>query len=175
MNCKRARTKIALFVGDDLDVAAKKDLKGHLSVCQPCRQYWQEMKTTLRALHNPWGDPGEGNPQPDKSLWPRLAARLPRRTPRQRQTPFNGWIAGGSVAAACCVLIAYAVTYQSPEPAPNLAVPATSFGLPLQGAPVSGGMFDSPQRYGTGPNVFEDDDSNSPRTRKWDPEHGWRE
>jgi hypothetical protein len=32
-----------------------------------------------------------------------------------RRQPFNGWIAATSVAAACCVLVAYAVTYQSPQ------------------------------------------------------------
>ena len=153
MNCKRAKSRIALFVGDDLDIASKKELKAHLSACSPCRQYWQEMKSSLRVLHDPAGDVSDS---PSDSVWPRVASRLPRRAPRQGHSRFHGWIAASSVVAACCVLVAYGITYQSPNTTHTLNVPGDVFGG------FSSGSDDDGLKSRI---KFEDDDANSPELR----------
>lgn len=122
MNCKSAKTRIALWAGNDLEAAGKREVKAHLADCQPCREYWQEMKVSMQALHAPANAP-TGAEQP--SLWPKISSRLPKRVRKPRQTRFNGWAAAASVAAACMVLVAYAVNYPYQPHGPiDYAVPS---------------------------------------------------
>jgi hypothetical protein len=161
MKCKSARTKIALWAGNDLDASGKRELKSHLSACEPCRGYWREMKSSMHALHEPAvvepavRAPGMAEHEPAfNSLWPRISSRMPRRARLPKQHRFNGWAAAASVAAACCVLVAYAVTYNPPLSHNDYAVPA----IPSQFVPSGAMDFPSPGRsFDRGFGAFEED------------------
>jgi hypothetical protein len=58
---------------------------------------------------------------------------MPKRARLPRQNRFNGWAAAASVAAACCVLVAYAATYNPPYSAGEHVVPSQAIFMPAGG------------------------------------------
>jgi len=156
MNCKRAKLQIALSVGSDLDKVRERELKRHLAKCPPCRNYRVKLKQSLQVLHEPRV---VSQPSVKESIWPRLEGRLRARSANQSLSRFNGWIAGGAVAAACCVLVAYAVTYPSSQVDPHdpSAIWAQPAGEPIGENSESDvkdfpfhlddGMIHSPEKY----------------------------
>jgi hypothetical protein len=119
MNCKQARGKLALMIGNDLDVSAVGNVQKHLSQCADCREHLQQLSSCLEALQVPSAGvfPAEG-----ESLWPRISTRLASPTAGQKPHRLSGWAPTLSVAAACAAMF-WVASYQfgggnSPAPTP---------------------------------------------------------
>ena len=106
MNCKRARSEIALWVGNDLDEVAEAKLEQHLAECHHCRKNWREMQASLSTLREPNYDSYRS--QYD-SVWPRLSAQLPSREEIRRAERFNGWLPAVTVVAACLMMATFSM------------------------------------------------------------------
>ncbi|MEX0718176.1 MAG: zf-HC2 domain-containing protein [Planctomycetaceae bacterium] len=116
MHCKRAKTEIALWVGNDLDAVSIGRLQRHLAICPSCREHWQGMTSSLRALH----DSGDSllldelhepkrAPSPP-SVWPAVAVRLASPDFQGPAGRFNGWIPAIAVAAIFLAMVSIANT-----------------------------------------------------------------
>lgn len=115
MNCKHAKSQIALLIGGDLDGPAEAALRLHLNGCNTCCQHHRSMHRTLRVLQECEQLPSEreiGSSQ--GSLWPHLQARLAVDDGGRGRSRFNGWPPAVAVAAACLV-IALTVGNRIPE------------------------------------------------------------
>lgn len=130
MNCKRARANIALWVGDDLDDSAERDLRRHVVDCPACHEYWHDMKTGLQILQDSQGRAKSTG----KSLWPSLATALvPEHQYASRPSRFNGWVPAVAVAAACLAMISLANNARLPDDAgdgsPSMTLPISTRAL----------------------------------------------
>ena len=104
MNCKRARTEIALWAGDDLDEQIAGPLKRHVAICAECREYRRQMVSSVHVLQEPQ------RPRAAKlhdSVWPGLAGRLPSPDETRRGDRLNRWLPAVAVAVACLAVIAF--------------------------------------------------------------------
>ena len=114
MNCRQARTTIALCVGEDLaGRQQREELKRHLAACPPCRDHYRQLKKTIRVLENADRDPTYDAAD---SLWPQLANRIQQQqTSRFSKARFNGWPPFVAMTAACALLIV-AMQWHTPQP-----------------------------------------------------------
>lgn len=104
MNCKQAKTEIALLVGGDPGESTVAKLQGHLDDCHCCRDYQRQMTACLGTLKEP--DDYDGAPVTGgESLWPRVASQLPRRDTAWKMSRFNGWVPAALIAASCMVIL----------------------------------------------------------------------
>src|SRR5579862_3475937 len=101
MNCKRAKTQLALLIGNDLEPVAVQDVRKHLDECGSCREHLQRLSASLDVLQAPANS--AWNPQ-SESLWPKLSVRLASQGAPSKPHRMNGWAASLSVAAACTVM-----------------------------------------------------------------------
>jgi len=114
MNCKRAKTEIALWVGQDLDEHSQFALERHLAECPDCRSHRKRMQRAMNALQGEESVPAGENPSSENTLsrlWPEVAVRSAsfeddRRAGRGR---FNGWVPATAVMAACILLTLYVI------------------------------------------------------------------
>jgi hypothetical protein len=108
MNCKQARGKLALMIGNDLDVSAVGDVQKHLRQCTGCRQHLQQLSSCLEVLQVPAAGvfPAEG-----ESLWPRISVRLAAPAAGQRPHRLSGWGPTLAVAASCAAMF-WVASYQ---------------------------------------------------------------
>ena len=106
MNCKRARSEIALWVGNDLDEEAEAKLEQHLAECHHCRKYLREMQASLSTLREPNHDSYRSQ---FDSVWPRLSTQLPSREKIRRAERFNGWLPAATVVAACLMMATFSM------------------------------------------------------------------
>lgn len=116
MNCKRAQSLIALWVGDDLETDAAESLRRHVERCEECREYRTRMSRTLEFLSDCEGSEGPVRPLSD-SVWPDVAQRL-RTGPggtRQRAR-FNGFVPALAVTSALVVIFSFALVPRPPQP-----------------------------------------------------------
>ena len=72
MNCKQAKTHVALLIGNDLEPAALADVRNHLGQCVSCRQHFEKLSSCLEVLQAP---PRGYSPE-EESLWPKLSVRV---------------------------------------------------------------------------------------------------
>lgn len=103
MNCRQAKTEIALCVGEDLTDANRRErLRQHLSGCPECRGHFKRLKGMFRVLEQ-----AEEQRTYDSadSLWPNLRSRLGQPRPRLQGPRFNGWVPFSVMAAACVLLM----------------------------------------------------------------------
>jgi hypothetical protein len=119
MNCKQARGKLALLIGNDLDVSGIGNVQRHLSECAGCREHLQQLSSCLEALQVP---PAGVFPAEGESLWPRISVRLASPSAGQKPHRLSGWAPTLSVAAACAAMF-WVASYQfgggnSPAPTP---------------------------------------------------------
>jgi hypothetical protein len=141
MNCKQARGKLALLIGNDLDGSAMQDVQKHLGECSGCRGHLKQLSSCLEVLQVPavanFGTGGE-------SLWPNLSVRLASPSAGQKPHRMNGWASTLAVAAACTVM--FWVTSRQFGPGDN-AVPVGSPAIPLHpiGDPASGNPIRQPR------------------------------
>jgi predicted anti-sigma-YlaC factor YlaD len=100
MNCKQAKTQVALLIGNDLEPAALADVRNHLGQCASCRQHFEKLSSCLEVLQAP---PRGYNPEPE-SLWPKLSVRLASPSAGQKPHRLSGWAPSLAVAAACTAM-----------------------------------------------------------------------
>ncbi|WP_166824610.1 anti-sigma factor family protein [Thalassoroseus pseudoceratinae] len=107
MNCQQARSQIALWVGDDLDASAWESVQEHVRRCPSCQSYQTRMQRMLELLgaSDDSQDPSAESELSHDSLWPALAAQLPKPQRKPRSDEFNGWIPAFAMAAVCMVMV----------------------------------------------------------------------
>lgn len=107
MNCKRAKRELALCAGRDLDERAEQDLRRHLAGCPECRDRWQRMQNTVRALQCVC----EENPCPDDvRLAPAVNDAIDRLELARQRPPRLLWSQVWVPAVAVAALILAAVS-----------------------------------------------------------------
>ncbi len=126
MNCKQARGKLALLIGNDLDVSAMSEVQKHVSQCAGCRGHLQQLSSCLEVLQVPAAGTFSGD---GESLWPRISARLASPTAGQKPHRLSGWAPSLAVAAACTAMF-WVASYQFGGDS------ASSTGVSLPGAPI---------------------------------------
>lgn len=102
MNCKQAKTKVALLIGNDLDPTATRDVRQHLNECGSCRQHLQRLSACLERLQVP--SPSDSWSPESESLWPGVLSRLGSESASQRPHRLSGWAPTLAVAAACTAM-----------------------------------------------------------------------
>jgi predicted anti-sigma-YlaC factor YlaD len=100
MNCKKAKTQVALLIGNDLEPAILADVRGHLGQCVSCRQHFEQLSNCLEVLQAP---PRGYNPE-EGSLWPKVSVRLASPAAGQKPHRLSGWAPTLAVAAACTAM-----------------------------------------------------------------------
>jgi hypothetical protein len=125
MNCKQARGKLALLIGNDLDVSAIAEVQKHVSQCAGCRERLQRLSSCLEVLQVPAAGTFLGD---GESLWPRISVRLASPTAGQKPHRLSGWAPTLAVAAACTAMY-WVASYQFVGD----TVPS---GVSLPGAPI---------------------------------------
>ena len=114
MNCREARTEIALLVGNDLeDASARELLRQHVSGCPECRQYYRQMKQSFKVLEQ--ADKSETY-ETRESLWPAVSQRLQHRRPEAPSR--RQWWPIATFLAACVVVVAI-INAPMPQHAPG--------------------------------------------------------
>jgi hypothetical protein len=114
MNCKQAKTQVALMIGNDLEPRALEDVRTHLGQCVGCRQHFEQLSSALEVLQAP---PRSWNPE-HESLWPKLSTRLASSTAGQKPHRLSGWAPTLAVAAACLAMF-WVVSSQWPADGPS--------------------------------------------------------
>lgn len=95
--CRRIRSLLALWVGNDLDEQQQFIARRHLVECPPCHDYWHELRATQKVLESSRPPATEHQP-----LWPEIRAQLAVPMPASATTGrFQGWIPAAALAAAC--------------------------------------------------------------------------
>jgi hypothetical protein len=151
MNCKQAKTQVALLIGNDLEPAALAEVRNHLGQCVDCRQHFDRLSSCLEVLQAP---PRTDN-VPEESLWPKLSARLASPNAGQKPHRLSGWAPTLAVAAACTAMFWVASNHWMPRPA--VEQPGMPNGVELQ--PIG----DPPQFVPDGPSARNRTESR-PRT-----------
>jgi hypothetical protein len=130
MNCRQAKSDIALWIGDDLpDRARREELRRHVSACSACRKHFKRLKGTLRVLEHA---DREQTYDASDSVWPELSRRIDVQSQSGgRRARFNGWFPFVAMTAACVALL---VTMN-----PHGTMPVDSVD-----APMSRGVLDFP-------------------------------
>jgi hypothetical protein len=102
MNCKQAKGKLALLIGNDLDVSAVGEIQKHLGQCAGCREHLQQLSSCLEVLQVPAAGAFR---QDGESLWPRISVRLASPSAGQKPHRLSGWAPTLAVAAACTAML----------------------------------------------------------------------
>lgn len=113
MNCKRAQSEIALWVGGDLDDASIAALGQHLNRCPACDRVRLQMQRAMSALED---QPAAESSLHD-SIWPEVSKQLPQSLPQGDR--FNGWLPAIAMAAVCCLMLTIATMTPTNSPALN--------------------------------------------------------
>lgn len=140
MNCRQAKSDIALWIGDDLpDRSRREELRRHVSACPGCRKHYKRLRGTLQVLEHA---DREQTYDASDSVWPELSRRIEVQSQSGgRRARFNGWFPFVAMTAACVALV---VTMN-----PHGAMPVDAVD-----SPISQGMVDIPafgSRPGRGP------------------------
>ncbi len=101
MNCKQAKTQVALLIGNDLEPTALAEVRNHLGQCAGCRQHFERLSSCLEVLQAPL----RAYNAEDESLWPKLSARLASPNAGQNPHRLSGWAPTLAVAAACTAMV----------------------------------------------------------------------
>lgn len=136
MHCKRAKTEIALWVGNDLDAASIGRLQRHLATCPGCRDHWHGMTSSLRALHDS-SDSLLNEPPPGErrrcSVWSAVSVRLASPGFQGSAGRFNGWVPAIAVAAIFLAMVTIANTARiTPMSIDPRVVPAETIVFPTE-------------------------------------------
>lgn len=146
MNCRQAKTEMALWVGDDLDEASARQVERHVAVCPECRDALVALRQSQSVLQALAGSKHAGDVDAAllkpassnlvrlasdgfESLWPAVSRRLPGQS-GARMRRFNGWLPAAAVMAACVAILVVtgqnAVQYfDGPAPFERPVFPAT--------------------------------------------------
>lgn len=108
MNCKRAKSLIALCVGGDLDKANTQLMRQHVDQCPACREYGDNLRESLSVLQ----ELNVVERSPDESCWPRVAAQLRQQRPAVIADPWSPTrflVPLLGVAAAAIVVVSFVI------------------------------------------------------------------
>lgn len=122
MNCRQAKSELALWVGGDLNETSMLELERHVAVCPSCRALREGLSASHTALQAVAAAPTVGaardestrreanrpRPASDSSIWPAVSARIAR-SEQSRSQRFNGWVPAMAVSAACVAILFVAV------------------------------------------------------------------
>ena len=108
MPCKRAKTQIALLVGQDLEETAQYEVERHLAECPDCRGYRVELGRTFEVFER-MGTVVSADPEP--SLWPDVAQRISRIQKTRPSVQRTNWTPLVAIAAAC-LFVAFLASYE---------------------------------------------------------------
>jgi hypothetical protein len=108
MNCKQAKERLALLIGNDLDASAVGEIQKHLGQCAGCREHLQRLSSCLEVLQVPVAGAFHAD---GESLWPRISVRLASPSAGQRPHRLSGWAPSLAVAAACTAMF-WVASYQ---------------------------------------------------------------
>lgn len=121
MNCRQAKSELALWVGGDLTESSALELERHVAVCPSCRTVREGLSashTALQTVAARTAGPAQeectrreaNRPRPtsDSSIWPAVSARISR-SEQSRSQRFNGWVPAMAVSAACVAILFVAV------------------------------------------------------------------
>jgi hypothetical protein len=137
MNCRHARSDLALWVGRDLtDTQRREELRRHVSRCPECRSHYARLKQTLRVLEN-----ADETPTYDAaaSLWPELSGRIQQRAASRGPTSrFNGWFPFVAMTAACALLVVVMETRPAQRPTPGIGPISKDFLIPWRPVQTNG-------------------------------------
>jgi hypothetical protein len=138
MNCKQAKEKLALLIGNDLDASAIAEVQKHLVQCAGCREHLQRLSSCLEVLQVPAAGAFHAD---GESLWPRISVRLASPSAGQRPHRLSGWAPTLAVAAACTAMF-WVASYQfvrdsgpAPFAAPSGPIILQPIDQPLDGPP----------------------------------------
>jgi hypothetical protein len=137
MNCRHARSDLALWVGQDLtDKQRRDELRRHVARCPECRSHYKRLKDSLRVLEDADRSPTY---EAADSLWPELSNRIQRRAAQHGPASrFNGWLPFVAVTAASALLVVAMETRPAPQPSFSVApIPRDFFSAPfVQPVPI---------------------------------------
>jgi hypothetical protein len=135
MNCKQAKEKLALLIGNDLDASEIGNVQRHLGQCTGCREHLQRLSSCLEVLQVPAAGAFRAD---EESLWPRIAVRLASPNAGQKPHRLSGWGPTLAVAAACTAMF-WVASYQfgnnpagAPFPVPGQPIPLQSIEGPAE-------------------------------------------
>jgi len=111
LKCRRIRSLLALWVGNDLDEGQQFIARRHLVECPPCRDYWHELQGTQKVLESSRVPADE-----QTSMWPEIRARLAMPQATAAASRVHGWWPAAALAAAC--LLVWFAASSSPAFAP---------------------------------------------------------
>ncbi|WLD15198.1 anti-sigma factor family protein [Planctellipticum variicoloris] len=141
MDCRRAKTGLALWVGEDLpDATEAAALRRHVSRCASCARYLTQLQASQDALRVAQSGP----PAFVTSIWPQVKSEIVRHEKQKRHDRFNGWIP--AVAMAAAVLMIVGVSF-----GPQLGNPPDAWQGGGQLSGLSKGVFNTPR------NLFKTD------------------
>jgi hypothetical protein len=130
MNCKQAKEKLALLIGNDLDASEVGEVQKHLGQCTGCRQHLQRLSSCLEVLQVPAAGAFRAE---EESLWPRISVRLASPSAGQKPHRLSGWGPTLAVAAACSLMF-WVASYQfGGNPLPTFSAPGGPIVQPIEG------------------------------------------
>lgn len=104
MSCHDFQHKLALLVGDELEVNEAVTARRHIAQCPACREALQgltDSRTIMRVVsETPTEIRGD-------SLWPRLRAQISPATVLQTRRGYPSWVPTATLAAACVALLIF--------------------------------------------------------------------
>jgi len=104
MSCHDFQQKLALLVGDELEVNEAVAARRHIAQCPTCRETLQgltDSRTVMRFVsETPTEISGE-------SLWPRLRAQISPATLVPPRRGYPSWMPTATLAAACVALLIF--------------------------------------------------------------------
>lgn len=164
MNCRQAKSELALWVGGDLTESSALELERHVAVCPSCRTLREGLSASHTALQAAAAAPvlrpaheesttarREANrprPASDSSIWPAVSARITR-SEQSRSQRFNGWVPAMAVSAACVAILFVAAQnatqstrgFRSPDDSWQQPIPLTpAVGPPRISSPNTNGI-----------------------------------
>ena len=104
MNCKRAKTEIALWAGGDLEPESARSLQRHLAICPRCREHRDNLQHSLQLLQE---TQSATVTETRESIWPALARHLPTHDEIRRAERLNRWLPAAAALVASLALIAF--------------------------------------------------------------------
>jgi hypothetical protein len=106
-SCRSTRRMLSLWAGNDLEPQSCATAERHLAVCPACREVWEHLQNSQRALERA-RERGSAVMVADRrsSVWPGVSRHLRSIDDTQVVAPnWRDWLPAGAVAAACLALI----------------------------------------------------------------------
>jgi len=158
LKCRRLRSLLALWAGNDIEVHERIEAERHLAVCPGCRSHWAGLQAGQQALEQV----RTGSVplvRHEQSVWPAVYRQVRSLAAAPAAPRWHGWLPAGALAAAC---IAVAVTL-SPGFAPDSANTAGR-------APV---VIDAQRVDSPGAGAIDRKDDETPALRRRQREWNW--